>query len=74
MAKGERSIKKIMTKDKLAEEDKQSYIGALEVNHYVKVKLNNELKICKIIAVEKIHNMKMIKILMIIVMNIIYII
>ena len=53
MAKGERSLKKIMTKDKLAEEDKQSYIGALEVNRYVKVQLNNELKICKIIAVRK---------------------
>ena len=53
MAKGERSLKKIMTKDKLAEEDKQSYIGALEVNRHVKVQLNNELKICKIIAVRK---------------------
>ena len=53
MAKGEKSLKKIMTKDKLAEEDKQSFIGALEVNHYVKVRLNNELKICKIISIRK---------------------
>ena len=37
--------------EKLAEENKQTYIGALEINHYVKVELNNELKICKIIAV-----------------------
>ena len=53
MKKGEKNLKKIMTKDKLAEEEKQSYIGVLEVNHYVKVKQNNELKICKIIAVRK---------------------
>ena len=53
MAKGERNLKKVLAKEKLAEEDKQSYIGALEVNHYVKVNLNNELKICNIIAVRK---------------------
>ena len=52
MAKTEKSIKKIMEKIKLAEESK-SYIGALEVNLHVKVKLNNELKICKIIAIRK---------------------
>ena len=43
-----------MTKDKLAEEDKKSYLGALEVNYYVQVKLNNELIICKIIAKRKV--------------------
>ena len=53
MAKGEKSLKKIIPKDKLAEEEKNSNKGALEVNRYVKVKLNDEEKICKIIAVRK---------------------
>ena len=52
MAKGEKSLKKI-TKEKLAEEEKQSYIGAIPVNSHVKVKLNNEDKICKIISIRQ---------------------
>ena len=48
MAKGEKNMKKI-TKEKLAEEEKHSFIGAIPVNSHVKVKLNNEDKICKII-------------------------
>ena len=53
MAKGERSLKKIITKEKLAEEEKHSFIGAIPVNTHVKVKLNNELKICKIISIRQ---------------------
>ena len=52
MAKGEKSLKKI-TKEKLAEEEKQSFIGAIPVNSHVKVKLNNEDKICKIISIRQ---------------------
>ena len=52
MAKREKDLKKI-AKDRFGEKDKQSHIGALEVNSYVKVKLNDELKICQIIAVRK---------------------
>ena len=53
MAKGERSLKKIITKEKLAEEEKHSFIGAIPVNTHVKVKLNGELKICKIISIRQ---------------------
>ena len=53
MAKGERSLKKIITKEKLAEEEKHSFIGAIPVNTHVKVKLNDELKICKIISIRQ---------------------
>ena len=47
-AKGEKSLKKI-TKDKLAEEEKHNYIGALEINKHVKSIFNNTEQICKII-------------------------
>ena len=53
MAKGEKNLKKIITKEKLAEEEKNSHIGALEVNSKIKVKINNEIKICKIVSVRK---------------------
>ena len=53
MAKGEKNLKKIMIKEKLAEEEKISHKGALEVNSKVKIKLKNEIKICKIIDVRK---------------------
>ena len=52
MAKGEKNMKKI-TKEKLAEEEKHSFIGAIPVNSHVKVKLNNEDKICKIISIRQ---------------------
>ena len=52
MAKGEKNMKKI-TKEKLAEEEKHSFIGAIPVNSHVKVKLNNEDKICKIILIRQ---------------------
>ena len=51
--KGEKSLKKIINKEKMSEDEKHTYIGALEVNHLVKVKLNGEMKICKIIAVRQ---------------------
>ena len=53
MAKGEKNLKKIITKEKLAEEEKNSHIGALEVNSKIKVKINNEIKICKIVSVRR---------------------
>ena len=53
MAKGERSLKKIITKEKLAEEEKHSFIGSIPVNSHVKVRLNDELKICKIISIRQ---------------------
>jgi len=52
MAKGEKNMKKI-TKEKLAEEEKHSFIGAIPINSHVKVKLNNEDKICKIISIRQ---------------------
>ena len=53
MAKGEKNLKKMITKEKLAEEEKNSHIGALEVNSKIKVKINNEIKICKIVSVRR---------------------
>ena len=53
MAKGEKSLKKIIAKEKLAEEEKHSFIGAIPVNSHVKVKLNKEDKICKIISIRQ---------------------
>ena len=53
MAKGEKNLKKIITKEKLAEEEKNAHIGALEVNSRIKIKKDKEIKICKIIAVRR---------------------
>ena len=53
MAKGEKSLKKIIAKEKLAEEEKHSFINAIPINSHVKVKLNNEDKICKIISIRQ---------------------
>ena len=51
MAKDEKNLKKIKTKE--AEDEKHSFIGAIPVKSYVKVKLNGEDKICKIIQVRQ---------------------
>ena len=49
MAKDEKNLKKIKTKE--AEDEKHAFIGAIPVKSYVKVKLNGEDKICKIISI-----------------------
>ena len=51
MAKDEKNVKKIKTKE--AEDEKHAFIGAIPVKSYVKVKLNGEDKICKIIQVRQ---------------------
>lgn len=51
MAKDEKNLKKIKTKE--AEDEKHAFIGAIPVKSYVKVKLNGEDKICKIIQVRQ---------------------
>ena len=48
-AKGEKSLKKMINKDKLVSEEKANYIGALEINKYVKSMFQNKEEICKII-------------------------
>ena len=49
MAKNENSLKNQLTKKNKKEE--QSFNGAIPINSYVKVKLNGEDKICKIISI-----------------------
>ena len=51
MAKGEKSLKVLKAKEKLAEEEKHSFINSLPIGSHVKVKLNNEDIICKIIEI-----------------------
>ena len=48
-AKGEKSLKKMIIKDKLVSEEKANYIGALEINKHVKSLFNGKYEICKII-------------------------
>ena len=48
-AKGEKSLKKMIIKDKLVSEEKANYIGALEINKHVKSFFNGKEEICKII-------------------------
>ena len=52
MAKVQGNQKKLSTKDKLADNDKNKFIGSIPINSYVKVKLDNELIICKIIEIQ----------------------
>ena len=51
MAKDEKNLKKIKTKE--SEDEKHAFIGAIPVKSYVKVKLNGEDKICKIIQIRQ---------------------
>jgi len=51
MAKGEKSLKVLKAKEKLSEEEKHSFINSLPLNSYIKVKLNNEDVICKIVEI-----------------------
>ena len=48
-AKGEKSLKKIINKEKLAEEEKHNYEGSLEINKHVKSFFNGKDEICKIL-------------------------
>ena len=48
-AKGEKSLKKMIIKDKLVSEEKANYIGALEINKHVKSLFNGKYEISKII-------------------------
>ena len=48
-AKGEKSLKKIINKEKLAEEEKHNYEGALEINKHVRSFFNGKNEICKIL-------------------------
>ena len=49
--KGEKSLKKILTKEKQMEEEKRIYEGALEINKFVRVKFGSVMEISKIIEV-----------------------
>ena len=51
MAKGEKSLKVLKAKEKLSEEEKHSFINSLPLNSHIKVKLNNEDVICKIVEI-----------------------
>ena len=51
MAKGEKNLKVPKAKEKLSEEEKHSFINSLPLNSYIKVKLNNEDVICKIVEI-----------------------
>lgn len=48
-AKGDKSLKKIINKDKNTEEEKKNYEGALELNKHVKSEFNGKVEICKIL-------------------------
>ena len=49
MAKDENNLKSISTKKYKKEE--LNFIGAIPINSYIKVKINGEEKICKIISI-----------------------
>ena len=51
MAKGEKNLKVPKAKEKLSEEEKHSFINSLPLNSHIKVKLNNEDVICKIVEI-----------------------
>jgi GNAT superfamily N-acetyltransferase len=53
MAKGEKNFKKLIPKEKLAEEEKHSFLGSIPINSHVKVKLNDEDKICRIVSIRQ---------------------
>ena len=46
MAKGEKNFKKLIPKEKLAEEEKHSFLGSIPINSHVKVKkMNHQMNI-----------------------------
>ena len=47
----DKSLKDIIIANKSSKEEKKSFIGAIPINTHIKVKLNNEEKICKIISI-----------------------
>ena len=49
--KGDKTLKKILQKDKLVEEDKKNYENALEIGKHVKAKFNSNWEIAKIIEI-----------------------
>ena len=51
MAKGEKNLKVPKAKEKLSDEEKHSFINSLPLNSHIKVKLNNEDVICKIVEI-----------------------
>ena len=67
MAKCEKNLRKI-------EEEQHSFINSLALNSHIKVRLNNQDIICKIIEIRQIHFIKKKKRLPNQVMNIIFII
>jgi hypothetical protein len=50
-SKGEKSLKKILNKEKGFEEDKRIYEGALEINKMVRALFNNKWEVAKIIEI-----------------------
>lgn len=48
-AKGDKSLKKIINKEKLAEEEKHNYENALEIKKHVRSLFNGKAEICKIV-------------------------
>lgn len=49
--KGEKSLKKILNKEKLVEEEKKQYENSLEIGKHIKAKFNNNWEIAKIIEI-----------------------
>ena len=49
--KGDKSLKKILTKEKQIEDEKRIYENALEINKFVRAKFINNYEIAKIIEV-----------------------
>lgn len=52
--KGEKSLKKIINKEKLMEEEKKNYESALEIGRHVKVQFGSSWEISKIIDIRPI--------------------
>ncbi len=50
--KGDKNLKKILNKEKTAEEEKKFYEGALEIGKHVKVKFSGTWEIAKIIEIK----------------------
>ena len=51
MAKGEKSLRELKAKQKLLDDEKHSFINSLPINSHIKVKLNDQNIICKIIEI-----------------------